>query len=257
MNKRILKFACLLVVGIAMAMLPTYAGPILPKHGGIDFSSNTFPGGVSHPGGNVNFTEGFGNHFTVMNAPIYQLHAAHGPAQNGQYAVTDGLLDVTTGQCVAGCTSISGGGLAGLNFNGVGSSLKLTGEVASLGITSDQTLIQGFFNDLGGSEPATHVSLSKGTSKKNPNNGGMTGYLEITYINPALVSMLHLPFGSGEGELTEMYFNLNFFSPTSTWSGQVMSSDLNVIPTPEPTNLMLLGTALLAAAWITRRRVRA
>jgi hypothetical protein len=255
MNRKIMGFACMAVLGLALAVLPTSAGPILPKKNHIDFSSSTFPGPVQHPGGSVNFTEGFGNAFTVTNAPIYQLSAPHGPVQDGLYGVTDGKLSLTTGACMTSCNTIMGG-FQGANFSGKGSSLLLTGEIASLGINSDETLIKGFFSNLGGNEPATHISLNKLPNPKH-GTGGMTGYLEITYINPAIVDLLHLRFGQGEGELTQMYFNLNFLSGAKNWSGQVTSSDLNIVPTPEPTNLMLLGTALLAAAWITRRRVRA
>jgi len=261
MNKKLLGLIFIVVLGMVLAVLPTQAGPILPKAPAIDFSSNTSPGGVQHPGGMVNFTEGFGNEFTVSNAPIFQLHAppgSHGPSKNGLYAVTSGLLNLNTGACVSGCTNISGNGFQGLNFSGTGSSLLLTGEIAGLGINTDQTLIKGFFTDLGGpTVPATHVSLNKGTSKKHPGTGGMTGYLDITYINPLIVQMLNLNHSVGEGQISEMYFNLNFMSGSKSWNGQITSSDLNVVPTPEPTNLMLLGTALLAAAWITRRRVRA
>jgi hypothetical protein len=251
MNKRRLAFLTMSFMGLALAVTPAKAGSILPKHShGIDFSSSSDPGNVQHPGGTASFTDGFGNSLVINNAPIFQLHApagSHGPSKNGLYGVVDGALDVVTGGCISGCTHINKNGYQNVNFSGTGSSLKLTGEIAALGIDNpSDVLIEGVFSNLGSTAPATHLSLK-------PGRGGLTGYLDITYINPLIVDLLHLKYGSGEGDLSELYLNLNFLPSNETWGGQVGGSDLFVAPTPEPTNLILLGTALLAAAWITRK----
>jgi len=260
MKKLLMVVSCVTLLGIGMAA-PVKAGPILPKGPAIDFSSFTNPGNVKHSGGNVNFTPGYGNAFSVTNAPIYQLRAQWGnigPSKTGLYSVTNGLLNLKTGGCIEFCTGINKNGFQGVDFSGTGSSLKLTGEIAALGITDPSTiLISGYFSDLGKGANPTNVSLNKGTSKKNPGGGGMTGYLVITSINPELVAALGLNDQSGLGQISEMLFNLNYFTNTANWNGAVGSSDIVVIPTPEPTNLLLLGSALLAAAWMTRRRVRA
>ena len=260
MSRTFAGFVVVALLAVGLVATPANAGSVLPKGPAIDFGSISEPGNVQHSGGMVNFTEGFGNAFTVVNAPIYQLRApvgSHGPSKNGLYAVTSGALNITTGPCISGCVGISKTGFQGVDFSGTGSSLTLTGAIAGLGITSPEMLIEGVFDNLGSSNPATHVSLNKGTNPKHPGTGGMTGYLDITYINPLIVEMLHLQGSIGEGRISEMYFNLNFMSGSKSWTGPILSSDLNVVPTPEPTNLMLLGTALLAAAWITRRKVRA
>jgi hypothetical protein len=238
------------LMGLVLLALPVRAGSILPKHShGIDFSSQSEPGNVPHAGGTVSFIDGFGNSLIVNDAPIFQLHApagSHGPSKTGQYAVADGSLDLVTGGCISGCTHINKNGSQGLNFSGAGSSLKLTGEIAGLGIDTPETLVSGYFDNLGSTKPATHVNLK-------PGGGGLNGYLVITYINPMIVDLLHLTHASGEGDLTQLYLNMSFLPSTGTWSGQVGASNLFVAPTPEPTNLILLGTALLAAAWITRK----
>jgi|HubBroStandDraft_6_1064221.scaffolds.fasta_scaffold00511_4 hypothetical protein len=237
-------------MGLVLLAMPVKAGSILPKRSkGIDFSSQSNPGNVQHAGGTASFTEGFGNSLIVNDAPIFQLHAPagnHGPSKNGQYAVADGSLDIVTGGCISGCTHINKNGSQSLNFSGAGSSLKLTGEIAGLGIDSPETLVLGYFSQLGSAKPATHVNLK-------PGGGGLNGYLIITYINPMIVDLLHLTHASGEGDLTELYLNMNFLPSAGTWSGQVGASNLFVAPTPEPTNLILLGTALLAVAWVTRK----
>ncbi len=245
------------IMGVVLTAIPANAGSILPKGQGIDFSSQSNPGHIQHPGGLVSFTEGYGDAFRITNAPIYELHAApgsHGPAKNGLYAVTSGELNMTTGGCISGCTGPNKLGFQGMNFSGVGSSVTLTGAIAGLGITSPEMLIEGVFSSLGSSAPAAHVSLNESSNPKHSGTGGLTGYLDITYINPLIVDALHLPFASGEGEVTEMFSNLSFAS--GSWSGTVDSSNLHVIPTPEPAEGMLLGTTLLAAAWITRRKMR-
>jgi len=246
------------VLGVALSAIPTNAGSVLPKGKGIDFSSDTIPGHIQHPGGSISFTEGFGNAFSVTDAPIYQLHAppgSHGPAKNGLYAVTGGELDFTTGPCISGCAGPNKMGFQGMNFSGAGSSMKITGEIAGLGITSPETLIEGVFSSLGSSKPAAHVSLNDAGNPKHPGTGGMTAYLEITYINPLIAEMLHLPFGSGDGQITERFSGLTLSS--DTWGGAAASTNDYVVPTPEPGNLILMGTALFAAAWIARRRMRA
>jgi len=100
------------------------------------------------------------------------------------------------------------------------------------------------------------VSLNISTNPNDPGTGGMSSYLDITYINPILVDLLHLEGGIGEGHLSEIYFNLDFLLSSQSWNGTVAGSDLNVTltPAPEPANFMLLGSALLTAAWIIRRR---
>lgn len=250
---------CVVLLGIALIAIPANAGSVLPKHkGALDFSSYTSPGHVQHPGGMASFTEGFGNSFTISNAPIYQLRApagSHGPEKNGLYAVSDGFLNMKTGGCISGCTGPNKMGFQGMNFTGVGSSLTLTGAIAGLGITSPEMLIEGVFSSLGSSAPATHVSLNEPSNPKHPGTGGMTSYLDITYINPMIIDMLHLSSGVGVGQTTEMYFNLAFLA--GTWDGTVASTNLFVVPTstPEPAGSMLLGTALLAAAWLARRKI--
>jgi len=254
-NMKAAALICVAIIGIALVAIPANAGSIKPKGSAIDFSSSG-PGNLQHTGGSIQFTEGFGNVLTITNAPIYELHApagSHGPSKNGLYAVTSGELNVTTGPCISFCNGINGNGYQGANFSGTGSSLTLTGEIASLGIGSPELLIAGFFSNLGSNAPATHVGLNKSTNAKYPGTGGMNSYLDITYINPRIVDLLHLKDGSGESQLTELYFNLDFLMSSQSWSGTVAASDLNVVPTAEPANFILLGSALLAAAWILRR----
>jgi hypothetical protein len=247
------------IMGVALIAIPANAGSVLPKGKAIDFSSSG-PGHTQHPGGTVSFTNGFGNVFSVTDAPISELHAppgSHGPAKNGLYAITGGELNLKTGGCISGCNGPNKMGFQGMNFSGVGSSLTLTGAIAGLGITSPEILIKGVFDSLGSSAPATHVSLNTPGNPVHPGTGGMTSYLDITYINPLIVDMLHLVSGAGVGQTTENFFDLNLIS--GTWDGTVGGTNLYVepTPTPEPANAMLLGTALLAAAWITRRKMRA
>jgi hypothetical protein len=251
---------CLILLGLGFTVAPAKAGSILPKGPAIDFSSFTNPGNVKHVGGSVSFTQGVGNEFTVKNAPIFQLRAQYGnigPSKSGLYSVGNGTLSLNTGGCISGCTNVNNNGFQGADFSGVGSSLTLKGDISSMGIGSagdPVVLIQGYFSDLGSSNVnPTHVSFNKGSSKTNPGGGGITGYLDITYINPLLVSVLGLNDGNGVGSLSQTLFNLNYLTMSKNWNGEVGSSDLIVIPTPEPTSLMLLGTVLLALAWITRK----
>jgi len=248
---------CVALFGIALITIPTNAGSIMPKGSAIDFSSLSGPGNVQHPGGSVQFTRGFGNVLTISNAPIYELRApagSHGPSKSGLYAVTGGELNITTGPCITFCTGMNGNGFQGANFSGTGSSLTLTGEIAGLGMSHPELLIAGFFSSLGSNAPATHVDLNKSTNPKDPGTGGMSSYLDITYINPILVDSLHLKGGMGEGQLSEIYFNLDLLMGSENWNGTIAGSDLNVVLNPEPADSMLFGSAVLIAAWVIRRR---
>ncbi len=242
---------CAAAIGIALVAIPADAGSIMKKGSSIDFSSSG-AGNLQHAGGTVEFNRGFGNVLTITNAPIYELFApagSHGPSKNGLYAITDGEMNVRTGPCIAYCMGMNGNGFQGANFSGTGSSLTITGEIAGLGINHPELLIAGYFSNLGSDAPATHVGLNKNST------GGMSSYLDITYINPILVDLLHLNGAIGEGQLSEIYFDLDVLLG-SGWNGTIAGSDLNVAltSTPEPANIMLLGTALLSAAWMLRRR---
>jgi hypothetical protein len=258
MKSKKVALICAAAIGIALITIPANAGSIMPKESSIDFSS-AGPKNIQHAGGTVEFTRGFGNVLTISNAPIYELLApagSHGPSKNGLYAITGGEMNVRTGACMTYCMGMNGNGFQAANFSGVGSSLTITGEIAGLGMNSSELLVAGFFSNLGSNAPATHVGLNKSTNPKDPGTGGMSSYLDITYINPILVDLLHLNGAIGEGQLSEIYFNLDLLLGSGNWNGSIAGSDLNVAltPTPEPANIMLLGSALLSAAWVLRRR---
>jgi hypothetical protein len=249
---------CVAMMSIALVAIPANAGSIMKKGSSIDFSSSG-AGNLQHAGGTVEFNRGFGNVLTISNAPIYELFApagSHGPSKNGLYAITDGEMNVRTGPCIAYCMGMNGNGFQAANFSGTGSSLTITGEIAGLGINRPELLVAGYFSNLGSSAPATHVGLNKSSNPKDPGTGGMSSYLDITYINPILVDLLHLNGAIGEGQLSEIYFNLDVLLGSGSWNGTIAGSDLNVAltSTPEPANIMLLGSALLSAAWMLRRR---
>jgi hypothetical protein len=260
MRRSTLNLFVLIVVCVALYAMPSNAGSVLPKTGLLDFSSRTSTKGgpVQHVGGVVEFTQGYGNSLTIVGAPIVQLKAPFGdkgPSKNGLYTVTDGVLDMTTGGCVMFCTSLTKGGFQSARFN-AGGSLSIMGEITAMGITSVQNLIVGHFVDLGGSSP--HASLNTAASKAHPSTGGFGGYLDITYINPDIVAALDLSHSVGEAIMTNLFLDLGFSD--GTWTGTVGGSNVGVVPmtpTPEPTNLVLLGSALLAAGWVTRRKIKA
>jgi hypothetical protein len=258
MIKKAILYVWAVAVAVALAAIPIRAGSVLPNSGRLDFGSGSAAGPgfgvIQHSGGSVNFTQGFGNALYIKGAPIYQLlapYGSHGPSKNGLYSVTNGSLNLTTGGCDVFCTTLNSNGFQGVTFK-PGGSMSITGDITALGITTPgATLIAGHFVELGGND--VHLSLNTKTAKKNHSTGGLGGYLDITYLNPDIVAALHLPSNEGEGFLTQFFIDISYFSATHSWTGDVKSSDLIVVPTPEPTNLLLLGSALLIAAWITTR----
>ena len=246
MTKRPLETAVTALIALVLLAVPAKAGSIIPSGQAIDFSSTTFPGGINHPGGSLSFTQGIGNALSVLNAPMEQLIGGHGPSPTGRYGIQGGFLDFLTGGCYSGCTKIVNG-QQGPNFSN-GGSLVISGAIPSLGISSSTDLIKGTFFNFNKNVPATHATLHTN------GNGGLFGYLDITFIDPTLVTALHLLGGTGAGHLTEMFFKLNFTTSSSTWNGSIKSSDLIIVPVPEPTALILMGSALLMGAGLLRRK---
>jgi len=246
MMKRPLGTAVIALIALVLLAAPAKAGSIIPSGQAIDFTSQSYPGAINHPGGSLSFTQGIGNPLSVLNAPMETLLGGHGPSLTGRYGIQGGFLDFLTGGCYSGCTKIVNG-QEGPNFSN-GGSLVISGAIPSLGINSSTNLIKGTFFNFNKNVPATHATL------RTNGNGGLFGYLDITFIDPTLVQALHLLGGTGAGHLTEMFFSLNFTSGTKNWNGSIKSSDLLIVPVPEPTSLILVGSALLIGAGLLRRK---
>jgi len=265
MSRKIVGLAAVALLAIAFMAASAKAGSVLPKAPNLDFSSQTTgKGGSQHAGGYVGYTPGLGNDLSITGAPIFQLQEPAGHETSGcpagRCSITDGSLNIFTGGCMMGCKGPVGGSETAF-FSGQGSSVTITGEVPGLGITTDSTLLKGYFVNLSNPNgPAVSASLNSAGSKnaKVKGTGGIDGYLMITFIDPTIIQMLGLNGTIGEGYVTEMYFNLDFLmnqAGLSTWNGSLTGSDILVIPTPETASLILLGTAFLAAAWFGRRRL--
>ena len=262
MTRKIVGLAAIALFVFVFMVASAKAGSVLPKAPNLDFSSQTTgKGGADQAGGYVGFNPHTGNILSVTGAPILQLlepsghHTSSCPA--GRCGVVDGNLSIYTGGCMTGCKGPNHGSESA-SFSGINSSLTITGEIPGLGITSDTTLLKGTFVNLTNPNgPAAFATMNSSGSKKNPTEGGINGYLLITFIDPAIIQLLGLNGNIGDGYVSEMYFNLDFLTGNNSWSGRLTGSDVIVVPTPEATSLVLLGTALLAAGWFARRRLQA
>ncbi len=236
------------LMGFGLLSVTAHAGS-LPPGKRIDF-------GTTQTGGTISYPTGKGSSFSVMNAPI--TFAQQGPSDM-LFAITGGTLDMTTGGCLKGCKFNSK--TSAINsFFADGGVISIFGSMPELPGDPHGLLFQGTFNSTLGSKllghkacPETNVSLS---SKGGVKSGGLNGCVQATLFNQQLLADLNFPpDNGGQGYFGELFFNLSY-SPTTGWSGGIKNTDISVIPTPEPSSLVLFGSVLLVGAGLLRRKFR-
>lgn len=248
MNRIIASIAIHALMGVGLLAVTADAGT-LPRGKRMDFGTNI-------TGGTFTYPTGIGQSMTVKNAPITWIEQA---PSDKLFKISGGTLDLTTGTCYKGCSYNSKAqGLVSLFNNGGTVSVYGTVLIPKVPLADDPTglLFQGTFDSSLGSRlfqhkvcPVTNMTLSN----KGAKTGGFDGCVEATFINPTLLDDLNFPVdGSGQGYLSELFFGLTFSG--SQFGGGVKSTDFNVVPAPEPSTLMLFGSALLIAAGFVRRK---
>jgi hypothetical protein len=248
MNRIVAALGVVALLGFGLLSVSAHAGS-LPPGKRIDFGTTT-------TGGTIGYPTGLNSSFSVMNAPI--TFAQQGPSDT-LFAITGGTLDMTTGGCLKGCKFNSK--TSGIqSYFADGGSISIYGSLPELPGDPTGLLFQGTFNSTLGSTllghkacPETNITLS---SKGGVKSGGLNGCVQATFFNQTLLADLNFPpDNGGQGYFGELFFNLSY-SPTTGWSGGIKNSDLNVIPTPEPSSLVLFGSALLVGAGLLRRKFR-
>jgi hypothetical protein len=186
-------------------------------------------------GGAINFAGGT-NPLTGSNIPIRLLASNGTPLNSGQtLSVTSGFLNFTTGNLIS-----YAGGL--LTFAGNGN-LSINGIISAIGITTQQTLLSGSF--LGATfnvnTGAASLFIGTGADTKNPT-------LVSHFFPTAPANWIFA------GTILGGRPTLN--SITHAFRAAVQANSVDILNTavPEAGSIFLLGTSLLATAFIMRRR---
>jgi hypothetical protein len=232
-----------LVALVAITLAQSALSNTLPLGRELDFSSN-------RPGGSVSYQPGLGNQLSITGAPILSVEQFPGFQS---FPIVGGYLDLVTGGCVSGC-SFNSKAQTQTSFFADGGLIQIFGNLPGLPGDPHGLLFQGVFNSKEGSKflghkqcPLTNVTLNAKTHK-----GGIQGCVEVEDINSDLLADLNFPNEQdGKGFLSEMFFDLSFTSGVG-WSGEVQSTDLLLMPTPEPASVLLFAAGVVAG--VRRRR---
>jgi hypothetical protein len=235
MNKRLLKTAFGIALGMCAVAVPGYCGTITA---GISFLG-------SSPSNSSNDVTVTGNNtLSAFSAVPYngtmQITTAPDSGDDGKWSVTSSMTMTTvsggdqftlTGT-IGSCTQVSGQGCgSGANLSGFSFEEQFTVATANV-IASGN-----------GSNP---LNVNFGSTATNFTDLLLT---DLGYQSSAVTSLYSGgavgPDGTGSGSTYT-------FSPTSETLDLVVTG--NAIVTPEPVSFLLMGVGLLGTAWFARRR---
>lgn len=225
-----------LVLAVIATLAPFASASSLPVGREMDFSSD------NHVGGSIHYQPGLGHQFSVTGAPI--LTVQQFPSYKF-FPIVGGYLDLITGGCVKGC-SFNPKAQVQSSFFADGGLIQIFGSLPGLANDPHGLLFQGVFNSQFGSKMfgQKQCSLTNVTLNAKTHKGGIQGCVEVEEINSDLLADLHFPNEQqGKGFLSELFFQLSF-TQDGGWRGQVRSSDIMILPTPEPASLVLVATGL-------------
>lgn len=242
--KILLAIGVVTLVALTLLAGSAAANP-LPVATGVDFAGGS--------GGTLSYTSGLGNALSVTGATIDTIKQR---PSNDSFAIVGGLLDLITGGCATGC-SINPTTLNSNPHFADGGSISITGSIPSLTGDPSGTLISGTW-DSTLLVPQFGQTCKLTAATLNPTTGGvgMRGCALITSINPLLAADLGFPTLTGNGFLAELFFDVTLSG--STYSGEILHSDFNLVPsTPEPATLALMGAGLLFLGSLGRKKLLA
>jgi hypothetical protein len=225
-------------------------------HGGSLPTGRRFDFGTTKTGGALSYPTGLGSSFAVNGAPITWVQ--QGPSDK-YFGITGGLLTMSTGGCLKGC-KFNSKSLGISSFFADGGTVSIYGSLPEFKDDPSGLLFRGVFNSTLGSVLLSHKQCTQTnvtlSNKGGAKSGGLSGCVQVTDINQALLADLNFPSsGGGQGYFSQLFFNLAYTTGIG-WSGGIKGTDLNVIPAPEPATLVMFGSALLLAANLLRRKFR-
>jgi hypothetical protein len=232
-------------------------------------------------GGTISFTENIGSSFLADALLQNLIKISPG---NAKYTITNGSMNVVTGGCDVGakCYTPNGHDQLVLRFADTtsGNAIDIVGGVnfgpgSPYNILNGTTLLKGNLINTGAVFNGSSAPLLPSCTPKlhangqcGPDTGGLSGDISTTFVNSNLLKGLGL-IGSNMSNPLDSIAQLDFtFSATfgigntlggigNTTDSSIKLTDFTIDTIPEPTTLLTLGSGLLFAAGVLRRRFAA
>ena len=246
-----------LLVALAVAVM------VMATGGAAQAATITFSSLGSSQGGTI--TVGG----TVTIGTIDNTSTASVDGRIQEVAVTGGLSAAITGLCgTFGCLELQTGALIGedastvgvldYTYSGVGSSIKIYGNVAAAGISGNPLLYSGSYDSSQNLTLKFDDNCGTGTEASAECSGSLTGTVDGGTLNAALAAYLGVETTLDDGNITDLFFGYRgAIRGAPSGSATVNTNSLQTFTTviPEPGSMLLLGTGLLGFARAARRRM--